>query len=40
LTDMTRRIFFLDRDLDGLGKALRALFVHNGPSNRLAEGSE
>lgn len=40
LTNLPRRIFFLERDLEALGKALRALFVHNRQSNRLTGGAE
>lgn len=40
LTNLPRRIFFLERDLAALGKALCALFVHNRQANRLAGGAE
>lgn len=40
LTNLPRRIFFLERDLEALGKALRALFAHNRQSNRLTGGAE
>lgn len=41
LTNLPRMVFLLERDLEALGKALRALFVlHNRQSNRLAGGAE